>query len=372
MQKTPTAVVAIRKLNKMTGAARIALQQISILSAMGYKVTVLCEKADVANIHSYGGTLHKISKFPFKGLVRRRWFSARANAWCLRHKPDLVISHGDSDNADIVFMHNCVDLAQKLIYPDAAHLQSDVSKMHRKILLQGVFKKVVANSQLMANDLISRYNLPEDKIEVSYPGYNSKQFNASVKMKYREARRDELGVKKQEKLIGLVTSGDFKKRNVSLFIDIADQLIKNSTLNYRFLIIGQGNTDAYKEKTEKLNIERQFIWKKTVPNVEQYYAALDLFMLPAHIEEFGCVVLEAMACSILPLISERVGAGELLEGDHRKLIVPGYDSRQWAQAAEEILIKNNTLLSEQIANRASQFTYEYQYKALKTLLSQFL
>ncbi|WP_083000173.1 glycosyltransferase [Halomonas sp. GT] len=371
MQKAPTAVVAIRKLNKMTGAARIALQQISILSAMGYNVTVLCEKADAANIHSTGGTLHKISTFPFKGLVRRRWFSARANAWRLRHKPDLVISHGDSDNADIVFMHNCVDLAQGLIYPEAADLQSDVSKMHRKIMSQGAFKKVVANSRLMANDLSSRYNLPEDKIEVSYPGYNPKQFNASVKINYREARRDELGIKKQEKLIGLVTSGDFKKRNLSLFIDIADCLVKKATLNYRFLVIGQGNTAAYKEKAEKLNIGHHFIWKKTVPNVEQYYAALDLFMLPAHIEEFGCVVLEAMACSTLPLISERVGAGEILEGDYKQLIVSGYDACQWAQASEKILMQNNDLLSNQVANRASQFTYEYQYKALKTLLSQF-
>lgn len=369
MQKAPTAVIAIRKLNKMTGAARIALQQISILSSMGYKVTVLCEKADVANIQSYGGTLHKILKFPLKGLVRRRWFSARTNAWCLRHKPDLVISHGDSENADIVFMHNCVDLAQELTYPVENHLQRDVSEMHRKILLQGAFKKVVANSHLMADDLVSRYNLPIDKTVVSYPGYDDKQFNASVKKNYRVACRDALGVNKQEKLIGLVTSGDFKKRNLSFFIDIADRLVKNSTLNYRFLVIGQGNISAYKEKIQELNIGHYFIWKKTVFDIEKYYAALDLFMLPAHIEEFGCVVLEAMACSTLPLISERVGAGELLEGDYKELIVSGYDACQWAQSAEKILNKDNELLSMRVAKRASQFSYEYQYQALKKLLS---
>lgn len=71
--------------------------------------------------------------------------------------------------------------------------------------------------------------------------------------------------------------------------------------------------------------------EKTVPEVEQYYAALDLFVLPAHIEEFGCVILEAMACSTLTLVSERVGAGELLKDRLDDLIVNGYISEQWAK-----------------------------------------
>ncbi len=46
MEDIPTAVIAIRNLNKTTGAARIALQQISILKSMGYRVTVICEKVN--------------------------------------------------------------------------------------------------------------------------------------------------------------------------------------------------------------------------------------------------------------------------------------------------------------------------------------
>lgn len=138
------------------------------------------------------------------------------------------------------------------------------------------------------------------------------------------------------------------------------------------MIIGQGEIETYKEKTVRLGISQYFIWKKTVSDVEHYYSALDLFVLPAHIEEFGCVVLEAMACSTLTLISERVGAGELLTGDLRELIVKGYSSDQWAQKIEHFMLNNNTPLTNQLVETASHYTYEYQYQSLQLLISQYL
>lgn len=370
MEELPTAVIAIRKLNKTTGAARIALQQISILNQMGYRVKVICEEANKKAISSHGGDLKVITKFPFNSFIRRLWFSNRVNAWCQRHKPSLIISHGDVENSDIIYMHNCVDLAQELIHPNVVIKQSDVSKMHHKILKESSFQHIVANSQLMANDLITRYSIPKHKVSISYPGFDEQQFNADIQKGFRKKQREKLGVTDQVKLIGLITSGDFKKRNLDLFIDIAHQLNENAATNYHFLVIGQGDVTHYQEKTIRLNIDKNFTWKKTVPNVEHYYAALDLFILPAHIEEFGCVVLEAMACSTPTLISERVGAGELFQGDLKKLIINGYEPRQWATFIENFINVDNTDIRKQLVDTASRYTYEYQYKALKKLIFQ--
>ncbi|MDQ7730446.1 glycosyltransferase family 4 protein [Halomonas sp. SpR8] len=368
MEEIPTVVIVIRKLNKTTGAARIALQQISILKNIGYNVTVICEKANKEIINSYGGELKTISKLPLNSFLRRLWFNLLANLWCFRHKPSLIISHGDMDNADIIYMHNCVDLAQEIIYPNLKHQQPDVSKIHHRILNKSNYRQIVANSQLMRNDFISRYAIPSEKISVSYPGYDALQFNTSVKTNFSQKKRGELNIKDHEKLIGLITSGDFKKRNLSFFIEIANQLLKNSDIQYRFLIIGQGNIAPYQEKTTNLGIEKYFTWKKTVPDVEHYYVALDLFVLPAHIEEFGCVVLEAMACSTPVLISERVGAGELLQGDLKNLIVKGYNSEDWAHRIEHIVNNDVKMINNQLIETSSQYTYSYQHEKLKELI----
>ncbi|MEL7896963.1 glycosyltransferase family 4 protein [Vreelandella neptunia] len=372
MEEVPTAVIAIRKLNKTTGAARIALQQISILKSMGYRVKVICEKANKKTVASYGADLKIIPKLPLSSFIRRLWFSKRANAWCRQHRPSLVISHGDMENSDIIYMHNCIDLAQEIMCPHVVGNQSDVSKIHHRVLQKSKYKLVVANSQMMANDLIKRYKIPSEKVSISYPGFDDRQFNTSVKTSSRMKQREELGIKDKEKLIGLITSGDFKKRNLDLFVDIAYELIHNSEITYRFLVIGQGDITPYKEKATKLGIEKHFTWKKTVPNVECYYVALDVFVLPAHIEEFGCVVLEAMACSTIPLISERVGAGELLQNELKDLIIKGYDSKEWFQAIDNINHSNNSKITEKLVNTAKKYSYDYQYNVLQGLISQHL
>ena len=200
MEDVPTAVIAIRNLNKTTGAARIALQQISILKKMGFLVTVICEKASKPTITSYGADLKIINKIPLGSYLRRLWFNSRANAWCSKNNPTLIISHGDMENGDILFMHNCVDLAQEIIQPDRPQQQNSVSKIHQKILTNNRSQHIVANSQLMANDLSVRYAIPAKQISISYPGFDSDQFNASKKVTFREKTRNELGIRKEEKL----------------------------------------------------------------------------------------------------------------------------------------------------------------------------
>lgn len=367
MENAPLAVIAIRKLNKTTGAARIALQQISILKDLGYRVKIICEEADKKTIRSYGGDLKIIRKFPLNGFIRRLWFSKRTNAWCRRNDPTLVISHGDIENSDVIYMHNCVDLAQEIIHPNATQQKSGVSKIHHRILNKSAYSRIVANSQLMADDLAKRYAIEPNKISISHPGFDALQFNSSVQKKFREKQRHALGVSEQVKFIGLITSGDFKKRNLDLFIDIADQLTKNAKNEYHFLVIGQGNIKQYQEKSAQYGILDHFTWKKTVSNIEHYYAALDLFVLPAHIEEFGCVVVEAMACATIPLISERVGAGEILQGELSELIVTGYDTEKWTHKIENLVSTDNSKIKKQLTETASHYTYEYQYNALKKL-----
>ena len=370
MEDIPMAVIAIRKLKKTTGAARIALQQISILRDIGYQVTVICEEANEKTIRRYGGRLKKTVTLPFGKFIRRKWFSWRVNLWCQRHNPSLVISHGDIENSDIIYMHNCVDLAQEIIYPRSVSQQSDVSKMHQKILKESHYQQVVANSHLMAADFIKRYSIPSHKLRVSHPGFDAQKFNASVQNKFRNVQRKALGISDSEKLVGLITSGDFEKRNLGFFIEIAGQLIKQSNLSYHFLVIGQGNTAIYQEKTVALGIEKYFTWKKMVPNVEHYYSALDLLVLPAHIEEFGCTILEAMACSTLTLMSERVGAGEILHEDLKELIVKDYDLNHWTQKIDNMMGSDTHYLKNRLIEMSNQYTYDYQYKALHDIIAE--
>ncbi|GIX21909.1 MAG: hypothetical protein KatS3mg121_0692 [Gammaproteobacteria bacterium] len=54
------------------------------------------------------------------------------------------------------------------------------------------------------------------------------------------------------------------------------------------------------------------LWRPPRPDVERYYAALDMAVHPACFEAFGLTVVEMMACGVPVWLPRTVGAAELL------------------------------------------------------------
>ncbi len=80
------------------------------------------------------------------------------------------------------------------------------------------------------------------------------------------------------------------------------------------------------------------IFKEPVPNVADYYQALDIYVLPAHVEEFGRVVLEAMAYGLPVVVSDRVGAAEILEGIAKAGIFPAGNLDQLVDKLHQLAV----------------------------------
>ena len=67
---------------------------------------------------------------------------------------------------------------------------------------------------------------------------------------------------------------------------------------------------------------------------------------------------------------ERVGAGELLHDKLTDLIVEGYLPEEWARKVEDLMSTDNSLINNQLVETASGYTYEYQYQALQSLITE--
>lgn len=369
-ERAPVAAIAIRQVEKNTGASRIAHHQMALLKEMGYQIVVLAEKANIPLIHAQGATFVHMRRWPFKGSFRRSWFNRRVQRWRKRHQPDLFISHGDAISNDIIFMHNCVHLASQRIHGRALPKGHEVASIHDKVLSQGDFKQVVANSHMMADDFRIRYGIGEDQLTVHYPGYDPKQFNPQRARQNRENVRKRFGVGKDEFLLGLVTSGNFKKRNLTGFIDIAALLDQHLHGRCKFLVVGKDDVLPYQQQAKAKGVEEKFIWRSTVKDVEELYGSLDLFVLPAHIEEFGCVVIEAMACATPVIVSSWTGAGELLSDKYSHLVMDSYAPEQWASRIESLLTSDPRLLGKTLAELVVDYSHQQQYEKLKELFKK--
>jgi len=108
---------------------------------------------------------------------------------------------------------------------------------------------------------------------------------------------------------------------------IEDSKLKNYSLN--FILVGEGKEKKRILDLEKrLGIEKQVV-HKVVPyeKMPQEYQEADIFLAPSLItrhwqEQFGMVLIEAMACG-LPIVTTLSGAIEEVVGEAAVKIQPG-------------------------------------------------
>jgi UDP-glucose:(heptosyl)LPS alpha-1,3-glucosyltransferase len=311
MANVRSIAIGIRNINIKSGLGKIVYEQILHFQNQGIKVDIYTHKYDPI-IKKSGAKIFKIFKVPFVNeFYQRLLFAKFAQKKIARKGYDLVIGHGDLIEQDILFLHNLVEKTYLLTHKKKMEPLNDLAKFRELIFKSQKFKLLIANSVLMKNELVEYFHIEENKIKVAYPGYDPKQFNVRDKENNRPALREDLKINSDTVLIGFITSGDFKKRALSLFIEAINKIDKN--LNFKILLVGKdSNIDKYMQEIKSFGLESRFILKDPIDNVEKYFYALDFTVHPAYFEEFGMVVQEAMACGLPVITSKCVGASEIM------------------------------------------------------------
>lgn len=338
-------LIAKQNLEKTySGATRTVHEQIKYFKAKGFEVHTVGEVTNVEDITKAGAISHKTFRWPWqKKFKRRLQFSKEAQKVAKNIQANLVIGHGDLQQQDVFLLHNCVHLAEEKINGKKLSSKHEMYQTHTPILQNQQFKQLIANSELMKKDLIERFKIPAEKISVIYPAVDPDQFKV---LQNRDEMRAKLGVKQDEFLVGLITSGNFKKRGVDRFFNAINFLPAELAQKTHFVFVGKDklspeiqtilDNSPYQERIRLLPI---------IHNVEEYFNALDIFVLPARIEEFGRVVAEAMSCGSPIITTKWVGAAELLQDKSREFIYDGEDNQELANLIEKLL-KNSKLRSE--------------------------
>ena len=124
----------------------------------------------------------------------------------------------------------------------------------------------------------------------------------------RQHYRKELGIKSRESLL-LICGRQHHKKGLDLLPEILDAC-KNHY--WRLLIIGSdedGSGKALQTALKQRGLGQRVLYRSTLP-AEQLggiYNAADLLLLPSRHENFGNVVIEALACRCAVAISDQTG-----------------------------------------------------------------
>ncbi len=281
-------------------------------AAAGWEVHVFAGRLDAPAIAGAGATPNLVLSWPWGSWLKRRSFAAMAARGARGF--DLVHGHGDLLAQDVLSLHNCVHAAHEAVHGAPLPEGDATGRLHALQLRGRSFRALVANSRLMKDDVVRRFGVPPELVEVVYPGFDPARFRPEDRAALGASMRAELGVSDGEILVGLVTSGDFEKRGLPSFLR-AFALAAKTRPGLRALVVGKETRPGpYKALAEELGVATRVVWRAPSAGVERFYHALDAYAHPARWEEFGMSVLEALACGLPVVTGAKVGAAELMTG----------------------------------------------------------
>jgi glycosyltransferase involved in cell wall biosynthesis len=169
---------------------------------------------------------------------------------------------------------------------------------------------------------------------VIYNFVDTGRFKPSDRLR-AEVRR-QLSIPKDATVLGSVGRFDDQKKSLSLVGVFAR--VRKKIPDARLLLIGEGALEAQvRTRIRELGCEDAVTIVGFQPDVERYFAAMDLHLLLSRNEGFGIVTAEAMACGVLAIGTKVPGTTEVIGNCPAGRLVALGDEEEAACSAVELL-----------------------------------
>jgi UDP-glucose:(heptosyl)LPS alpha-1,3-glucosyltransferase len=325
------------------GVERYAWDLVKRLLDAGHEVHYFChfwDKQVDPRVH-----LHKIPN-PWKQIRFMKVWSF--DRWLTRHvrRSDFDVVHGfskssvqdiytDGSGCLLDYQAYSIDerkgssLAKKL--RRASLHQRQVLAIEERRFTRGNFSKVVAMSDMAAQQIRSRYGLTADEVVTIYNGIDIERFNPKVRDEYRTNYRERIAAS-QEAFVALCVGNDYKRKGVPTLVEVARLIKERGGLPggrpFRVAVVGKEKHKVEQELSDLCRAKGVYDRVKFYgPQdlVERWHAMADLFVLPSRFDAFGNVVLEAMATGVPVLVSSKAGAAEVVREGENGWVLPDPD-----------------------------------------------
>ena len=219
-------------------------------------------------------------------------------------------------------------------------------------------KHIIANSQMIKDQIIQVYGIDSKKISVVYNGIKGKEINYQ---KSYEKLSKEFSITKDQPILLYVGSG-FKRKGVKEFLQIIANL---EVINLKAFVIGkEKNIEYYHQLVQELDIEGRVIFTGAREDVDDFYTISDVFLFPTHYEPFSNVVLEAMSFDNAVFTTTQNGAHEILQHDYVMTSPTDYSI---VKKIELLLENSEALGSIKDQNRLKSQQFSIEKNMQKTL-----
>ena len=310
-------VIYRRNLDNRSGTGQLVAMQAEALRAAGHDVTLAARRGRLRYFLRTGSWPRRMPDAVGRGPSRR-----------------LIVDHSNElESADVVFVHNSFLAASA--YLQRSDWDRPIDDEARFFGRLGRETPIVANSDLIKQALVAQYGVEPARIEIIYPGYCSQRFRPELRSVLGARARAALGIAADERVVGLIASGDLLTRGLPTFLDAASTIAR-ALPRTRFVVVGSKRLPDY-ARTHRLARDGRLLHrpKSTVP--QRWLSAFDVFLHTSLFDAYGMVVTEALALGVPTVTSTRCGVAERLLGAYRPFVLAEPDAAAFAAAAIRLL-----------------------------------
>ncbi len=353
---------------KKGGAEGYAVLVARELLKRGWRVSVVAEMADAEGLPA-GLSVHRVKTVPVKTFARHLLFIRAARRALNALDPDKILAFCRLDRAHILrsgdplFIHwlrrhkpNPADRLLGWLNPK----QRSLLQLEERVFRSGHIRRIIALSHMDAALMRRYYGVPPSKIVVLHNGYDPQRFNPDLR-RHSQAVRKELGISTRPLI--LFVGMDFKRKGLDIALS-AMRRIKEGVL----VVAGGGDVRGFGALARRLGVAERVVFVGRRDDVERFYGAADVFLLPSRYDPFCNAVLEAMASALPVAVTQDTGSAEIVRPDCG-VVLPSDPDEEAVAAAVQRLLNRKESFSEAAHRIAAQYPIsKYAQKLVQLLL----
>ena len=353
------------------GVERVALNTIKGLLAKGLHVTLLTMPNQQWPINNEALSIVYIGLGRGNRLVTAWAFNRGVTRYLSQNPSDIIFSldkvilcthihAGGGTHKSFLKIKNAYSSKLSRAIRRFSLFHHYILYLEKKGFENPILQMVRCNSQLVKEDIIADYAVPDDKLMVLH---SSIRWQAMGEVyDDRETVADQLRrehhIDPQWRCLLFLGSGFSRKG-----LDIAVKGLKAMAPAYHLLVVGKGTTGKYEKLASHLELSDRVHFLGAQPNGWRYTTLCKALVLPSRYEPFGGAAAEGHAMGVPVLISDKTGYRDFIISRQNGVILnvsadegvtdsDGAIKKAFLELAE--LIENPKWSPDQLRNYASQ------------------
>ena len=323
------------------GAERFVERALDALSAQGVEILLLTRRWPAGTNELVRPV---IVNPPYLGRTMRDMTFARGVCAAVATMPCAVVqSHeriaccdiyraGDGVHAVWVEerMNDASPLTRAVLAASPYH--RTVLAAERRLYASPRLRRVICISQMVQSEIHERFGLPRDRLPVIYNAIDATVFNTQLR-RHRDEIRARYGIGR-DAVVFLLVGSEYARKGVGRALEALALLPPDAHL----LVVGRDRAPGrYAELAQRLGVAARVTFAGAQTDPKPFYGAADAFVLPTLYDALSNAVLEALACGLPVVTSDRCGAGELVAAHAAGTVCAARDIAAIARGMEALL-----------------------------------